>query len=123
MSRGRLWRRSRSAKEDDAHPKRWMVWVPIVISVISLAVSGLSAYFSSIRQTDNLQFLIANGVPDVKEHIPISGTMLEIEGPSFQLTFINLGTRPAAIIDATLLIVQPADASRQATCDVGEILE
>jgi hypothetical protein len=82
-------------------------WITITLSVLALTISALSAYWTIIRQVDDIR-VIVTGSPFVifdkeKEVVKFYLT-------NGNITFTNIGNRSAAIVSAWLELYQPDDA-------------
>jgi hypothetical protein len=87
----------------------------LAISVAALVVSAVTLYFNAIRQVEDLSVLVSD-IPTVrvldKKQMSLSGEMV--------FTLVNLGTRPAALLRADILVMAPAGEKKcQGNLDVG----
>jgi hypothetical protein len=105
------------SKREEAKPvlKPWSTngmilkdWSAIVLSGCAFIVSFLSFYFSNVRQVDDLWLILGNQQPITM--IVKDGASLDVS-PTLAFTFINSGTRTAAVTNIAFLLRQPTDMS------------
>jgi hypothetical protein len=90
--------------------------------VISLAAFGISVFtfYSTQRTVDQIGLIIAADVPQLNINKEGEFTIVKTDGT---LTFVNSGTRHAAIVAASLLIEQPQKAEwRQCNREASTII-
>ncbi|WP_164935174.1 hypothetical protein [Bradyrhizobium zhanjiangense] len=83
-------------------------WSALILSGCAFIVSLLSFYFSNVRQVDDLRLILGDQQPVTM--IVKDGASLDVS-PTFTFTFINSGTRTAAVTDIAFLLRQPTDAN------------
>lgn len=106
----------KSNKEESNHVlKPWSTsgmilkdWSAIVLSGGAFIVSFLSFYFSNVRQVDDLRLILGNQQPITM--IVKDGASLDVS-PTLAFTFINSGTRTAAVTSIAFLLRQPTSMS------------
>lgn len=76
--------------------------IAIVISLLALGISAGVAWFTNIRQTDDVSVVIG-GYPTAFRASPDHFVVAQSDT---HLSFINLGTRPALILDVRLIIIE-----------------
>jgi len=79
--------------------KEWTGVIGACTGILALMISGLNAYINILRQTDELQ-VMTDGEPTVSL---FDNGKMDIAG-SHSLTFINSGSRAAAVTSVRLLI-------------------
>lgn len=108
------YQRKKQAEKDRANKTPTFTikdWVTIGLSTLALVISAATAYFSVLQQSEKLEATVTDspsmGV-GAKEDLAIKGAL--------ELTFVNNGNRPVAIIDATLLLNQVGQDSFSNEC-------
>jgi hypothetical protein len=84
-----------------------------VLSLIALAISGLVAYFGIAFHADEISIAYRDA-PSVASS---DEGQLQVWQSDLTATFINLGNRPAAIIEVKLRVNQPDFGEAYASCD------
>jgi hypothetical protein len=96
-------RRKRAKKERAVQTPNLTVkdWITIGLSTLALFISGATAYFTVLQQSEDLEATVTDA-PSVnvgaKEDFSVRGAL--------ELTFVNNGNKPVAIVDATLFLNQ-----------------
>jgi hypothetical protein len=85
-------------------------WFTTGFSVLALAISAITAYFSVLRREDNLSVVIGN-IPVVHR---LDGNTIGVTNSETTLVFLNSGTRPAAIASVRMFFLQHEGPSK---CD------
>lgn len=100
----RRWRLDRKTPAAEATPKSKVgVVLPIVgliISIVALAVSGFTAFYSLLDERYDLRMLTSYQVPLVADGTPPQ--MIS----DYTLTFINGGNRPVSVVEVAF-VAQP----------------
>lgn len=90
--------------------------IAVSISIVALLVSMTNSYFSFFRRIDDVRVVLKTDLPSILRDD--SGAVI----PDFgvRVTFVNAGTRTAAVLQV-LLVIQQAKASdgerRRTSCD------
>jgi hypothetical protein len=92
-----------------ADKKHWHDWLALAISLLSLAVSGLSAYRSVLFQRDDIRLIVGDALKVTRD----KGDLLLAQDQEF--TFINSGNRQAVISEIYGELVLVTDPN--AGCD------
>jgi hypothetical protein len=79
-------------------------WIALTVSLVSLLVSGLTAYFNVLLQQDDIR-IVVDRMPDMSRDQ--KGVMFASNG--VQLTLINVGNR-AAVVTKLLAVAYQRDA-------------
>jgi hypothetical protein len=87
-------------------------WASLTFSLLALTISAGSAYFSIIRQVDDLRVLI-DGVLIVRPEKGTGNITIETDQ---SLNFANLGNRPIAVPIINILVNQFDENSGLAKC-------
>jgi hypothetical protein len=82
-------------------------WVAIVISIVALGISAVTAYYSVILQSEEKRVF----VDQIPLLIRTADTRLQVEG-ILDIAFVNTGTRPIVVRSVDLII---EDASKKRT--------
>jgi hypothetical protein len=95
-------RRLRNPETPQQTPERMKGkdWVAILISIIALALSAMTAYFSFVRQTEELRVFVGEFMPFLTR---ADDGRLHLEG-YLDITFMNTGTQPIVVLGAELAI-------------------
>ena len=76
-------------------------WISTILSCLALGVSGFTAYFNILQQTDDVR-IVSSSQPivvfDDKGTLGLAGQQ--------QITFINSGNRDVAVTDVTLAVMR-----------------
>src|SRR5438105_4163957 len=80
-------------------------WITLSVSILALIVSTLTAYWTIVRRVDDLRVVITGS--------PLLIFEKDIQGINFYLTngnitFLNLGNRPAAVTRIYLALSPPS---------------
>ncbi len=97
-------------------------WLPIAISLGSLAISFLGAYFSTLRTLDDVRVIVLDD-PDAyvwkgSDTLGDESAKIAVKA-NFAASFINSGTRPATIDRVWLTLNQPDDVIGKGRLDCG----
>lgn len=76
-------------------------FLSFLISAVALAVSAASFYWTTIRQEDNIAFMLV----DYEAQPVLKGNVFQFKGTQV-FTFMNLGTRPASILSLQYTVLQ-----------------
>jgi hypothetical protein len=77
-------------------------WVAILVSITALALSALTAYFSFVRQSEELRVFLGE-IPLLTK---ADDGRLQLEG-NLDIDFMNTGTRPIIVQSVSLIIGIP----------------
>jgi hypothetical protein len=99
-------RRKQAEKERSVKAPTFTIkdWITIGLSTLAIFISGATAYFTVLQQSENLEATVTDAPSvnvGIKEDFSVKGAL--------ELTFVNNGNKPVAIIDATLLLNQVGD--------------
>jgi hypothetical protein len=74
-------------------------WVAILISITALGISGMTAYFSLVRQSEEMRVFVGE-FPLLTR---VADRRLQVEG-KLDIAFMNTGTRPIIVLGVDLVI-------------------
>jgi hypothetical protein len=87
-------------------------WISIPVSIIALLIAGFTAYFTFLRQADDLSVVVEG----YRRFEIDKGTKSIATRPDYTMTFANAGTR-AAMVRIFLSLSQTAEMNAQLDCD------
>ncbi|MGY3496382.1 hypothetical protein [Bradyrhizobium sp. USDA 4502] len=91
--------RGPEAPQQTREPLKGKDWVAILVSISALAISAMTAYFSLLRQSEEMQVFF--GDPPLLTRT--ADKRLQVEG-KLDMAFMNTGTRPIIVLGVALLI-------------------
>jgi hypothetical protein len=75
-------------------------WVAILVSIAALVISAGTAYFSLVRQSEQLRVFVGDAIPFLTR---TDDGRLQLEG-NLDIAFMNTGTRPIIVLSVDLVI-------------------
>jgi hypothetical protein len=101
-----------TSKSSDKNKMALKDWVTLSLSLMALLISGVTAYFSIIRQVDDLRVIVEGSAYEDhdKDEIRVSTKI------PLTMTFANLGNRPAAVTSMWLWLNQPKTYDERQEC-------
>lgn len=91
----------------------WRDWLTLLFSTVAFLLSIFTAYINYLRVVDNFSVVILPGITmrAIGESFPV----LSLDMRS-NLIFANTGTRPAAVVGISLLVMRPSEAYGPEEC-------
>lgn len=86
--------------------------IALSISIVAIIISAVTAYFTLFRQVDNVS-VVVDKYPFLELY---DKTKVAISGES-TLVFLNTGSRPASVIDLSVLVNQNIEDDTKGACE------
>jgi hypothetical protein len=88
-------------------------WVAILISVTALGLSAMTAYFTLVRQSEELRVFVGDAIPFVTGRT--NDGRLQLEG-NLDIAFMNTGTKPIIVLGVSLIVSDIEDRKKSKSC-------